>query len=416
MMMARKRESYKQKIIILLGAAIFVILVIFIVVAMNMKNTFELRSILIDSIKSQLLSTSVAARGVLDVDAFISYNSVDDVMADRERYDSVLSQLITLNDSVGSKYIYALKRLGDKFYFVFVTDETAEDSFISYQLSSVHFEAFGGNDAVGIMNVVDEYGSFNTAAVPIWKDGHVVGIVCVDIEDTFLAQSEHTSRTNAIILISSLAITMGAMLFVVFMLLKRIRHMQNRLERMAHYDAVTNLPNRQYLFESLAEITTQSKQCPSFALLFIDLDNFKKVNDNAGHDAGDELLRSIAAYLGSIPKPSKVFRPSPGMLNIAARIGGDEFVLLVPNVHTVQDAARVAEKLLEGFETQVRSKSRWVEKYMVGLSVGVALYPYHTNNYHVLIKYADIAMYHAKKSGKNCYRVYDEDMKPSDEK
>jgi len=151
------------------------------------------------------------------------------------------------------------------------------------------------------------------------------------------------------------------------------------------------------------------KQTP-FAFLLIDLDNFKRVNDNAGHDAGDEVLRHIGIYLNSIHDDirSVSFRPPAGALNVSARIGGDEFVQIVPGVHTVDEAEAVAKKVLENFPRQMTDRN--VARYKVGLSIGVAIFPYHTDNFNVLIKYADIAMYHAKKSGKNNYCVFRDDL------
>jgi diguanylate cyclase (GGDEF)-like protein len=178
---------------------------------------------------------------------------------------------------------------------------------------------------------------------------------------------------------------------------------------MANFDAITGLPNRRYLMNYLKSISTdENKTKASFALLLIDLDNFKSVNDNAGHDAGDALLRHIAAYLDSAHENSKSFRPSAGMLNVSARIGGDEFVQIFPGVETETDAAIIAQKLLRNFSSQ--TLDRYIQKYSVGLSIGVAICPLHSDDFNVLIKYADLAMYHAKKAGKSAYRVYEDEM------
>ena len=190
--------------------------------------------------------------------------------------------------------------------------------------------------------------------------------------------------------------------------------MQKKLFDMANYDVLTGLPNRQYLMNYLTEISQKAlEQQASFALLLIDLDNFKSVNDNAGHDAGDELLRDIAKYLDSMNSNSKSFRPPPGLLNVSARIGGDEFIQIIYNVETIDEVEKVAKKLLDNFRSHVNNRN--VEKYHVGLSIGAALFPYHTNNYNVLIKYADIAMYNAKSGGKNAYCIYSDDMHQVDE-
>lgn len=96
------------------------------------------------------------------------------------------------------------------------------------------------------------------------------------------------------------------------------------------------------------------------------------------------------------------------MLNIAARVGGDEFVQVVTGVDNIEEAAKVAEDILDGFTNA--GLHRFIGKYNVGLSIGVALCPHHTQNFHVLIKYADVAMYQAKRNGKNQYCVYWEGM------
>lgn len=395
--------------------AVFFTVLISVVITMTLKNDSDMRGVLEDSVKSQLISTSIAAREILDKDKFESYNSLADAEADAEAYAQTLANLRKLQVEVGAQYIYALKQMHGKYYFIFDTDVEDEEVFIEYELSPVHEQAFLGKESADIMNVDDVYGSYNTGAVPIWKHGKVIGIISTDIEDRFLASSAVTMRNNAIILFVTVFVTIGVMLVLVILLLKRIGHMQEKLHRMANYDVITGLPNRQYLLNYLSDITSKTKNTlPPFALMFIDLDNFKKVNDGAGHDAGDELLRHISAYLDSVHEHSKAFRPAPGILNISARIGGDEFIQIVPGVATEAEAEIAAQKVLNGFSSQ--TLNRFIEKYQVGLSIGVALYDYHSEDYNVLIKYADIAMYHAKRAGKNTYRVYNDEMEQKDTK
>lgn len=404
-MKQEKKVTKKQYNSFILIVLVFFIVVLGVVVGMNIKNTMNLRSILTDSVKSQLISISLAAREMIDVDDFMVYDNED--VAELPEYQAILARLRYLCESVGAQYIYALKKQGNDYVFVFDTDTEDEEIFIPYDLSSVHTIAFTGKEAADIMNVDDDYGSFNTGAVPIWHEGQVVGIICTDIEDEYLEASYNTAWNNAIMLIAILLVTMLVMLLIVIKLLRRIRDMQQKLQQMALYDNVTGLPNRQYLMDYLAKLTKGSKKVP-FALFFIDLDNFKKVNDNAGHDAGDELLRHIAHYLDGALENAKAFRPSAGQLNIAARVGGDEFIQVVTEVENEEQAAKLAAMLLENFKSQ--HIDRYVEKYNVGMSIGVALYPYHSDNFHVLIKYADTAMYYAKYAGKNQYKVYSDEF------
>jgi GGDEF domain-containing protein len=207
---------------------------------------------------------------------------------------------------------------------------------------------------------------------------------------------------------------------ILFRLMRKLKIMQERLMRMAHYDLVTGLPNRQYLIDHLEARLAADDKSP-FALFFTDLDNFKTVNDRAGHDAGDALLKRIGEYLGAAlddpgasPGASRVFRPSAGRLNVTARIGGDEFVLLVPGIESREAAAALAQAILDRFRRTLIDEH--IGKYDVGLSIGAALFPAQSEDYHVILKYADIAMYHAKHAGKNDYRVYEDEMPQKREK
>ena len=382
-------------------------------VFMTIKNTGDLQAILEDSIEAQLLSTCYAAREILDAERFLSYNSPGDVSRDFDYYYETLESLRELQRQTGSEYIYALKIIDGEYYFIFDTDYEDDTLFEAYGIAEVHRRAFHGEDAAGVMNVNDDYGSFNTGAVPIWLDGAVIGIISADIEDKYVQKSEKAAFGNALLLTISLFAIMCAMTAIVTLLISKIHKMQEKLFKMANYDVLTGLPNRHYLMYYLPEFAGKSiRKQSSFALMLIDLDNFKTVNDNAGHDAGDELLRNIGEYLANVLENSKSFRPTAGLLNVSARIGGDEFVLVVPGASTEEDAIRAAQYVIENF--RIKISNRYIEKYNVGMSIGIALFPYHTDNYNVLIKYADIAMYHAKKSGKNTYSVYNDEMRHTD--
>jgi len=262
---------------------------------MTLKNARDLRLILEESIKAELVSTSIAARSVLDVERFDSYNSLEDIENDFEAYSQTLEELRYMKRQFGVTYIYALKLINGDYYFIFDTDEEDETIFTryfddedGYDIPEVFKNAFLGRESAGIMNVVDEWGSFNTGAVPIFIDGRVVGIICTDIEDTFIQNSNSASLSNAIALVVTLFITMTAMIVLITLLLRHLQSIQNKLYRMANYDVLTGLPNRQYLLTYLAETAEISlKKQAAFALLLIDIDYFKQVNDNAGHDAGD---------------------------------------------------------------------------------------------------------------------------------
>jgi diguanylate cyclase (GGDEF)-like protein len=260
----------------------------------------------------------------------------------------------------------------------------------------------------------------------------VIAIISADIKDTLVRRQDElvrkkdmlvqeeaeTARRNTWLMAVTVAVVMLGMGTLLFLLMRQVKVMQDKLARMAHYDPVTGLPNRQYLIDHLESSKAADSKTP-YALFFTDLDNFKTVNDKAGHDAGDALLKRIGAFLMKVPglddrKNTRIFRPAAGRLNVTARIGGDEFVMLVPDVGCREEAAHIAETIIESFHRHVTDEH--VTKYGVSLSIGAALYPSQSEEYHVILKYADIAMYHAKRAGKNGYRIYDHEMPEKREK
>lgn len=165
------------------------------------------------------------------------------------------------------------------------------------------------------------------------------------------------------------------------------------LSGLAFYDSLTGLPNRNLFDDRLARAMAAAQRTRSgFALLYIDIDRFKRVNDTLGHDAGDELLRQLASRL----------RQSLRESDTVARLGGDEFVAIVEQVAAARVAARVVEKLLA--DCSGRYELRGSER-MVTLSVGVSLYPGDGGDAESLLKCADTAMYRAKAAGRNGYQL-----------
>lgn len=166
----------------------------------------------------------------------------------------------------------------------------------------------------------------------------------------------------------------------------------------AYHDLLTALPNRALFQDRLAQAMTQAKRnITRLAVMFIDLDKFKFVNDSLGHVAGDKLLQALASRLRSCLRE----------VDTLARMGGDEFVLLLPNINEASDATLIAEKILVALQ----------EKFVIGdhelfasVSIGIALYPDDANTSENLIKRADIAMYHAKSQGRNNYQLFNYTM------
>ncbi len=410
------KVTNEMKKFIQYGFAIFCLVLLALMLAINWKDQNDSRALLFDSIKSQLISIAAGAREIIDPEQFAGFNQPMDV-ENNPAYDRTLQKLRQLANSTEAKYIYALKKIGDRYIFIFDTDAIDTAVFEDYPIAPVHMEAFRGKEASGVMNLKDEYGSFNTGAVPIVKDEKVIGIVAADTDDRLVARNIAASRRNTWLMIGVVATVMAIMFGLLHYLLHRIKLMQDNLTRLAHYDTVTGLPNRRFLLESLSRMGQSADRNP-FALLFIDLDNFKGVNDTAGHDAGDALLRRIGGYLSKFSHmerhSTQVYRPGAGKLNVAARIGGDEFILVVPHVTNAEDASAFAGRLLTDFQKQAIDPN--IQKYRVGMSIGIALYPGQSEDYNVLIKYADIAMYAAKNAGKNRFCIYEDNLPEKHEK
>ncbi len=170
---------------------------------------------------------------------------------------------------------------------------------------------------------------------------------------------------------------------------------QQTLAKLAVTDTLTGLPNRRWLDDYLPGALARARSARKrVALLFIDLDNFKHINDTLGHAAGDELLRAAAVCLKAAVRSS----------DHVVRIGGDEFTVLIENLERDADAELVASQVVKVF-AQSAEFARWAEAD-VKASVGVAVYPAHADDAEQLLRHADEAMYAAKTAGKGCYRVF----------
>lgn len=168
---------------------------------------------------------------------------------------------------------------------------------------------------------------------------------------------------------------------------------RDTLTRMAYYDLLTGLPNRKLLQEQLQQaFDWANRHNQLVALLFLDLDGFKQVNDNYGHHIGDLLLRAVAQRLAGCLRNS----------DTAARLGGDEFVVLLPGIPGIPDAVTVAEKILV---TLSQSFALEGNRIAISTSIGISLYPLHGQTIEELLCRADMAMYDAKANGKNGYRL-----------
>jgi diguanylate cyclase (GGDEF)-like protein/PAS domain S-box-containing protein len=178
----------------------------------------------------------------------------------------------------------------------------------------------------------------------------------------------------------------------------RTKKAEERLEHLAHYDALTGLPNRTLFFDRFNHALSRVRRAAgSLALLFLDLDGFKLINDNLGHDSGDILLKGVSERLLTCVRES----------DTVARMGGDEFTLILESITGSADAGRVAEKIIEVLAKPFNLGDN--EKF-IGASIGISVYPDDGDDTETLLKKSDSAMYAAKKSKDLKYVFYhDED-------
>lgn len=167
-----------------------------------------------------------------------------------------------------------------------------------------------------------------------------------------------------------------------------------RIQFLAHHDTLTQLPNRLMMMDRLEHmLATAKRHAKMVGVLFIDLDNFKTVNDSLGHHAGDELLKRVASRIQSCLRAA----------DMVARLGGDEFLVVVSDLAMAEDVVPVAEKLLQAVSETFSIEGHLIQ---VSPSIGISVFPRDGQDRDALIKNADAAMYHAKESGRNNFQFY----------
>ena len=185
---------------------------------------------------------------------------------------------------------------------------------------------------------------------------------------------------------------------------------EKQIRFLAYYDSLTNLPNRTFFKEQLKQAIAYARRSELIlAVLFVDLDDFKRINDTLGHDMGDRLLQAVSnRLLKSLRDSDYIARleenESP---DTAARLGGDEFVLLLQNLAHIHDAGKAASRILEAASRPFELNGHEV---FITASIGIALYPADGEESPDLLKSADVAMYQAKAKGRNSYQYYSKSM------
>lgn len=178
----------------------------------------------------------------------------------------------------------------------------------------------------------------------------------------------------------------------------KVKERTRDLAELAYLDSLTHLPNRR-MFEYRLNVSLANAREDGnlFAVLFLDLDRFKLINDSMGHNSGDELLRTIAGLLKNCIHET----------DTVARLGGDEFAVIVGNCRNHDEAAIVADRIIQEFRKPVLLLGLEVS---VTCSIGIALYPQDGEDAKTLMKHADTAMYHAKEQGKNTFASYSHEL------
>jgi diguanylate cyclase (GGDEF)-like protein len=178
----------------------------------------------------------------------------------------------------------------------------------------------------------------------------------------------------------------------------QLEDLNGELKYQSLHDTLTKLPNRRLFEDRLNSTIIMSKRNKLiFAVMFLDLDGFKLINDTLGHDMGDELLKETAL----------IFAKAVRGMDTVARLGGDEFAFILTDLDKPESAAYVAERVIKALETPIVIKSQQLN---INTSIGITVYPNDGNSGQVLLKNADIAMYHAKNLGRGNFQFYREEM------
>ncbi|MBI3353086.1 MAG: EAL domain-containing protein [Nitrospirae bacterium] len=223
--------------------------------------------------------------------------------------------------------------------------------------------------------------------------------------DLFIKELKQRKRNGEIVTITldNVSVTRGGKGFYVGLItdITERKLAEERLIHMANYDGLTNLPNRLLFADRLNQALLQAKRNRTLvAVLFLDLDQFKLINDTLGHPVGDRLLQAISKILVTGRETDTV-----------TRLGGDEFTIILTNISHATDAARVAEKILNLLSVQ----AFYIEGHEIFItaSIGITLYPQDGEDMETLLKNADTAMYYSKERGRNSYQFYIADMNDS---
>ena len=243
-------------------------------------------------------------------------------------------------------------------------------------------------DAIGdyaFVSSLAEAGAARILMLPLIQDAALAGVLCLGYaEESGTAGADGREHSREIADRLSVA-------------LANIAH-GDALYRQAHFDSLTGLPNRHYFHKHLqSEMDSAGARGSQGALIYVDLDNFKRVNDTAGHGQGDELLRVVAQRLGSCCRGE----------DMVARLGGDEFAVVVRDGSNPDTVRMIADRILVAVAQPIRVGSR---EHVISASVGITLFPGDGQTLEEVLKHADIAMYRGKEGGRNRAVFFEPEM------
>ncbi len=230
------------------------------------------------------------------------------------------------------------------------------------------------------------HGNYN---IPIILDNVVLGVIVLYLKDN------HSKRQQEVEFLGNMASALGILI--------DLNRKSDKIQKLAYFDKLTKLANRAFLLKHFKRVVSKAKRNnKQFAVLFLDLDKFKAINDTLGHHVGDEILIRVARRLEACVRKD----------DFVARLGGDEFVILLsgarkPGSSSFDSAQNIAQKILDSIREPFVIDDH---DLTIGTSIGVAVYPINGSKLETLLQNADAAMYHAKEQGRNNFQFYSERM------
>nr|WP_315205662.1 diguanylate cyclase [uncultured Albidiferax sp.] len=332
-------------------------------------------------------------RTLTKADGSIGY-TLAHYIPDRNAQGEVVGFFVQVNDVSGLKQTELALKLAASVFDntqegIFVTD--ANNTILSVNPAFTRITGYTAAEAIGqtphlLHSDRHDAGFFREMWQTLDQSGHWAGEVWNRRKDgTLFLEWQAISRIAA-------AQDQPLRYLSIFHDITELRSQQERIQHLAFYDALTDLPNRSLLMDRLEhQMVLARREKSGLVLMFLDLDRFKEVNDTLGHSAGDALLQAVAHKLQAQVRKS----------DTVARVGGDEFVILLGAPATQDEIARIAGQLIAVANEPLELRGQTAQ---VGLSIGIAVYPEDGQTPSSLVKSADSAMYAAKKAGKNTYR------------